>query len=71
MVIYIDAVRYGAGFDQTGQWHEAKSAFVPAGQRADDPLNPARGAFYALVVSGALWIGLIAAGRSILGFFGY
>lgn len=71
MVIYIDAVRYGAGFDEKGQWHEAASAFVPAKQREDDPLNPARGAMYALLVSGALWIGLVAAGRAILSYFGF
>jgi len=71
MVIYIDSVRYGAGFDETGQWHEAAPAFVPAKKREDDPLNPARGAMYALLVSGALWIGLLAAGRAILSYFGY
>lgn len=71
MVIYIDSVRYGAGFDETGRWHEATPTFAPAEKRENDPLNPARGAMYALVFSGVLWIGLLAAGRAVLSCFGY
>jgi len=68
MVINIDAIRYGAGFDATGHWHEAKADYVPTEEqdRVAKIIGPARGAMYGLLLSGVMWVGLVAAVRAIL-----
>jgi len=69
MVIPIDAVQYGAGFDERGRWHEARTGLLAAERQDDDPMNPARGIIWGLLLSGILWLGLIGAARAIIGFF--
>ncbi len=65
MIIPIDAIQYGAGFDETGRWHKAHAGFLPVQPSEDDPMNPARGMFWGLLFSSTLWIGLIAAVRAV------
>lgn len=69
MLIPIDAVRSGMGFDQAGRWHRARAGYLPARRRSGDPLDPARGAILGLVISGALWIGIVAGVRVLIHFF--
>jgi hypothetical protein len=68
MVIPIDAVRYGAGFDTTGRWHEAEAEFVSFEQQrqAAEVMAPARGAVCGLLFSAMMWVGLAAAVRGML-----
>ncbi|HLJ77872.1 MAG TPA: hypothetical protein VKT75_10700 [Acidobacteriaceae bacterium] len=66
MLIPIDAVRSGMGFDQAGRWHNARPAYIPARRREDDPIDPARGAILGLLVSSALWVGIVAAVRALI-----
>jgi hypothetical protein len=68
MVINIDAVRYGAGFDATGNWHEGKADFLTAAEAKQDAelIAPARGAVYGMLLSTVLWVGLVAAVRGLL-----
>jgi hypothetical protein len=67
MVINIDAVRYGAVFDASGQWHNARDDYRSAEEQKDNELvAPARGAVYGILLSGILWIGLVAAVRGLL-----
>ena len=68
MVVPIDAVRYGAGFDAAGKWHEAKAGFLPAEERQTRSVDlaAARGAVIGLVLSGALWVGLAMVVRAVL-----
>ena len=68
MVIDIDAVRYGAGFDAAGHWHEAKADFVPSPEQKAERewMAPARGAILGLLLSGAMWVGVIAALRAVI-----
>ena len=53
MVIPIDAVRYGAGFDATGQWHEAGAEYLSLEEQrqAAEVMAPARGAMCGLLFS--------------------
>jgi hypothetical protein len=71
MVTPIDVVRSGMGFDQAGRWHEARASFQPASRRAgeEDPIAPARGAIFGLLISGAGWIGVIAAVKTVADLF--
>ena len=66
MVVPINAVRYGAGFDAAGQWHEAKADRVRAEDRLarSADLAPARGAVIGLVLSSAIWVGLVMVVRA-------
>jgi len=68
MVIPIDAVRSGMGFDAAGHWHKARAGFMPARLREgdEDPLAFARSAMYGLLIGAALWIGLIVALTGLL-----
>lgn len=68
MVISIDAVHYGAELDATAYWHAAVAEAMPEQQpeQTADVVAPARGAIYGLLLSGAMWVGLIAAGRAVL-----
>lgn len=69
MLIPIDAVRSGMGFDAAGRWHQANARYIPAPRRDNDPLDPARGIVNGLLVSGAMWLGLIAAVRGLMHLF--
>jgi hypothetical protein len=70
MVINIDAVRYGAGFDAAGQWHDAKDDYRSAEDEKSDELTaPARGAVCGLVLGAAFWVGIVAAVRELLTLF--
>jgi hypothetical protein len=68
MVIPIDAVRYGAGFDTTGQWHESGAEYVSLEEQrqAAEIMAPARGAICGLLFSAMMWVGLVAAVRGVL-----
>jgi len=70
MVISIDAVRYGANVVPSSDWHEvvAESMAEQARQTDAAVFAPARGAAYGLLLSGALWVGLVAAARAVLAF---
>jgi hypothetical protein len=65
MVIPIEAVRRGMGFDEAGQWHEARARYVPARNHVDDPMSTARGMMLGLLISASLWIGLVAIVRAL------
>jgi hypothetical protein len=68
MVIPIDAVRYGAGFDAAGQWHEAEAEYLSLEEQrqAAEIMAPARGAMCGLLFSSMMWVGLVAAVRGVL-----
>ncbi len=66
MVIPIDAIHYGAGFDAAGHWHEADYASSQEQEAEREMMAPVRGAVCALLVSGVLWVGLVAAARAVL-----
>jgi hypothetical protein len=65
MLVPIDAVRSGMGFDAAGRWHRARAGYIPARRREGDPLDPARGIVTGLLLSGAMWVGIIAAVRAL------
>lgn len=71
MVTPINVIRSGMGFDQTGHWHEARASFQPASHRAgeEDPIAPARGAIFGLLISGAAWFAVIATIRTVSSLF--
>jgi hypothetical protein len=71
MVSPIDAIRYGAGFDETGRWHEANVRFVPAKPKygEGDPVAASRGLLVGLFVSGVMWVGLFMAGSAVFRLF--
>ena len=66
MLISIDVIRYGAGYDTAGNWHEAKADYVAPQEKEKERaiMAPARGAILGLVLSGVLWIGLVAVVRA-------
>ena len=68
MLISIDVIRYGAGYDAAGHWHEAKADYVAPQEQEQERaiMAPARGAIWGLVLSGVLWVGLVAAVRGVL-----
>lgn len=68
MVIPINAVPCGFGFDAAGQWHEAEASYQPDQDRPADVevMRPARGAAWGLLVSGVLWAGLAAVAKGVL-----
>lgn len=65
MLVPIDAVRSGMGFDAAGRWHNARAGYIPARRRDDDPLDAARGIVAGLLLSGAMWVGIIATVRAL------
>lgn len=69
MLIPIDAVRSGMGFDHAGRWHKARIGYIPARRNGDDPTYPAVGAVLGLLVSGTLWVGIIAGVRALIHLF--
>jgi hypothetical protein len=68
MVIPIDAVRYGAGLDAFGHWHETEAEYrlTDAEEAERDMMSPARGAICGLLLSGLLWMGLAVVVRGVL-----
>ena len=68
MLIPVDVVRSGMGFDEAGHWHRAKPRLVRASRRFGeaDPLAPVRGILYGLVAGAVLWIGLIFLAKALL-----
>jgi hypothetical protein len=68
MLISIDVIRYGAGYDAAGHWHEARADYVSPQEREKERaiMAPARGAIWGLTLSGVLWVGLVAAVRGVL-----
>ncbi len=67
MVIPIDAIRYGAGLDALGRWHEETEYRPTDAEEAErDMMAPARGAVRGLLLSGLMWVGLVAAARGVL-----
>jgi hypothetical protein len=71
MVTPIEAVRSGMGFDPSARWHQAKVSYFPARRTQDreDPIAPARGAIFGLLISGVMWVGLIVVARYLTGLF--
>lgn len=67
MVIPIDAIRYGADFDATSGWYDPPADHATGRERrqAAEVLAPARGALCGLLLSGALWLGLVALVRAV------
>ena len=57
MLISIDGIRYGAGYDAAGHWHEARADYVSPQEREKERaiMAPARGAIWGLTLSGVLW----------------
>ena len=55
MLISIDVIRYGAGYDAAGNWHEAKADYVAPQEQEQERaiMAPARGAIWGLVLSGS------------------
>lgn len=68
MVIPIDTLRYGVGFDAAGHWHEPTADYKPEQEREVEIelMAPARGAVWGFLVSAILWVGLVGAARAIL-----
>ena len=68
MVISIDAVRYGAELGPTEYWQTEISDYVfnEEPRRGSEVLAPARGMMCGLLLSGALWVGLLVAARAVL-----
>jgi len=67
MVVNIDAVRYGAGFDAAGQWHDVEDDYpTPQTERERELIAPARGVVCGFLFSAILWVGLVAAIRGVL-----
>jgi hypothetical protein len=68
MVISIDAVRYSGQVETAGNWRTEIADGIADGlrQRGGEVLAPARGVMCGLLLSGAMWIGLVAAVRAVL-----
>jgi hypothetical protein len=68
MLISIDAIRYGAGYDAAGHWHEGRADVRSAAELEQDEklIAPARGAIYGILLSSLMWVGLLAAMRGLL-----
>jgi hypothetical protein len=65
MVVPIEAVRRGMGFDEAGRWHEARARYMPARKDAGDPLATARGVMAGLLISAFMWIAIIVVVRAL------
>ena len=68
MVSPIDVFRPGAGLNDIQNWREAHARFTTARRKfgEEDPIAPARGAILGLLMSSALWAGLLITGHAIL-----
>jgi hypothetical protein len=65
MVVPIEAVRRGMGFDEAGRWHEARARYMPARKDADDPIATARGVMVGLLISTFLWTAIVVVVRAL------
>ena len=68
MVSPTDVFRSGAGLNDIQNWREPHTRFTPARRKfgEEDPIAPARGAMLGLLMSSALWAGLLIAAHAIL-----
>lgn len=68
MVISIDAVRRGTELDGVESWRTAiaESVTQDQSQQSAELVAPARGIVCGLLLSVALWVGLLAAARAVL-----
>lgn len=68
MVISIDAVRCGVELKTTEHWQTRIADYVFNGEprQGSEVLAPARGVLCGLLLSGAMWVGLVAAMRAVL-----
>jgi len=68
MVIAIDAVQCSAQAETTEHWQTKFADYVFSDEPKQDRsiMAPARGIFCGLLLSGALWVGLVAAARMVL-----
>jgi hypothetical protein len=71
MLISIEAIRYGTGYDAAGRWHEGRADLRSAAELEQDEqlIAPARGAVCGILLRGILWVGLVAAVRGLLTLF--
>jgi hypothetical protein len=65
MVIPIDAVRGGAGFDGVGRWHKGLAIYQLNQAAEVETMCPARGAAWGLLASAVLWLGVVGAARAL------
>ncbi len=68
MVISINAVRYGGELEATGSGRTAVADGVARGMQRQNSevMAPIRGVIFGLLLSGALWVGLVAGARALL-----
>ena len=68
MVISIDAVRYSGKLRTTGSGRTVVADGIAEGMVRQDPevMAPVRGVMCGLLLSAALWVGLVAAARAVL-----
>lgn len=68
MVIAIDAVHCSAQAETTEHWQTKFTDYVFSEEpkQGAEIMAPARGIFCGLLLSGALWVGLVAAARIVL-----
>ncbi|MFP5229228.1 MAG: hypothetical protein ACLGXA_16575 [Acidobacteriota bacterium] len=68
MVIAIDGVRYEEKLNAASAWRTGIADYIPEEERQTEAVivAPARGILYGLLVSGAMWVGLVAAARALL-----
>ncbi|HLH36354.1 MAG TPA: hypothetical protein VKX41_16910 [Alloacidobacterium sp.] len=56
----VEEIRRGWGYDRSGRWHRGIAEVVPirkeAGTGEDDPLAPARGVVWGLLLSVVFWL---------------
>ncbi len=68
MVIPINVIRYGAAQDTAVGWRTGFADCITAAETQQEAgiLAPARGVMCGLLLSGAMWVGLVAAARAVL-----
>lgn len=68
MVIPINVIRYGVAQDPAMGWQTGIADCTAAGETQQETgvLAPARGMMCGLLLSGAMWVGLVAAARAVL-----
>ncbi len=68
MVIPINVIHYGVAQDSAAGWQTGFADYLPAGETQQDTgsLAPARGMMCGVLLSGAMWVGLVVAARAVL-----
>jgi hypothetical protein len=68
MVIPINVIHYGVAQDSAAGWQTGFADYLPGGETLQETgiLAPARGMIWGLLLSGAMWVGLVAAARAVL-----